>query len=259
MQGLYDRGYIYEGDLRGLVLPQLRRLQDRAGAARGQPLPDPQDPARAGEGATTTSSGCRSSRSRSSSSTPSGPTSCSRAIRYNEALELHHARASRTSRSRAARLQLGRARAVGRRARSSTSGSTRCSTTHARSRTRAGRGPDAERFWPADYHLIGKDILKFHAVIWPAMLMAAEVELPRAPVHPRLPADAGREDVEDARQRARPVPGDRRATAPTRCATTASARSASARTGRSRPRASSPATTPSSPTSTATSPAARSR
>jgi methionyl-tRNA synthetase len=36
-----------------------------------------------------------------------------------------------------------------------------------------------ERFWPADYHLIGKDILKFHAVIWPAMLMAGGLELPR--------------------------------------------------------------------------------
>ena len=34
------------------------------------------------------------------------------------------------------------------------------------------------RFWPADFHLIGKDILKFHAVIWPALLMAAELELP---------------------------------------------------------------------------------
>jgi methionyl-tRNA synthetase len=34
------------------------------------------------------------------------------------------------------------------------------------------------RFWPASVHLIGKDILKFHAVIWPAMLMAAEIELP---------------------------------------------------------------------------------
>ena len=29
-----------------------------------------------------------------------------------------------------------------------------------------------QRFWPADVHLIGKDILKFHAVIWPAMLIA---------------------------------------------------------------------------------------
>jgi methionyl-tRNA synthetase len=35
-----------------------------------------------------------------------------------------------------------------------------------------------DTFWPA-FHIIGKDILKFHAVFWPAMLMAAEVELPR--------------------------------------------------------------------------------
>ncbi len=36
-----------------------------------------------------------------------------------------------------------------------------------------------ERYWPASVHLIAKDILKFHAVIWPAMLMAAGIELPR--------------------------------------------------------------------------------
>jgi methionyl-tRNA synthetase len=35
------------------------------------------------------------------------------------------------------------------------------------------------RFWPATVHLIGKDILKFHAVIWPAMLMAADIEVPQ--------------------------------------------------------------------------------
>jgi methionyl-tRNA synthetase len=34
-------------------------------------------------------------------------------------------------------------------------------------------------FWPADVHLIGKDILKFHAVFWPALLMAAGIETPR--------------------------------------------------------------------------------
>jgi methionyl-tRNA synthetase len=33
--------------------------------------------------------------------------------------------------------------------------------------------------WPIDVHLVGKDILRFHAVYWPAMLMAAEVELPK--------------------------------------------------------------------------------
>ncbi|MEA2332255.1 MAG: methionyl-tRNA synthetase [Thermoleophilaceae bacterium] len=44
----------------------------------------------------------------------------------------------------------------------------------------AREGEDlTERFWPADVHLIGKDILKFHAVIWPAMLMAADIEVPR--------------------------------------------------------------------------------
>jgi methionyl-tRNA synthetase len=35
-----------------------------------------------------------------------------------------------------------------------------------------------ERFWPATYHVIGKDILKFHTVFWPAVLMAAELPLP---------------------------------------------------------------------------------
>lgn len=36
-----------------------------------------------------------------------------------------------------------------------------------------------EKFWPCDVHLIGKDILRFHAVYWPAFLMSAGVELPR--------------------------------------------------------------------------------
>ena len=36
-----------------------------------------------------------------------------------------------------------------------------------------------DRFWPPTVQLIGKDILKFHAVIWPAMLMAADIEVPR--------------------------------------------------------------------------------
>jgi methionyl-tRNA synthetase len=41
-----------------------------------------------------------------------------------------------------------------------------------------GGGDLTARVWPATYHLIGKDILRFHAVYWPAMLMAAEIELP---------------------------------------------------------------------------------
>jgi len=41
--------------------------------------------------------------------------------------------------------------------------------------------PDAEnaRYWPADIHLIGKDIVRFHAVYWPAFLMSAKIALPK--------------------------------------------------------------------------------
>ena len=35
-----------------------------------------------------------------------------------------------------------------------------------------------KKFWPASVHLIGKDILRFHAVYWPAFLLAAKIELP---------------------------------------------------------------------------------
>jgi methionyl-tRNA synthetase len=47
--------------------------------------------------------------------------------------------------------------------------------------TATGYGSDPEQFerrWPAT-HIVGKDILRFHAVIWPAMLMAAGLEVPR--------------------------------------------------------------------------------
>ncbi len=35
-----------------------------------------------------------------------------------------------------------------------------------------------EKFWPANFHFVGKDIIRFHCVIWPAMLMAADMPLP---------------------------------------------------------------------------------
>jgi methionyl-tRNA synthetase len=39
--------------------------------------------------------------------------------------------------------------------------------------------PDYETLWPADLHVIGKDITRFHAVIWPAMLMSAGIAVPK--------------------------------------------------------------------------------
>ncbi len=38
---------------------------------------------------------------------------------------------------------------------------------------------DYEKFWPADLHIVGKEILRFHTIIWPAMLMALELPLPK--------------------------------------------------------------------------------
>lgn len=43
-----------------------------------------------------------------------------------------------------------------------------------------GRNPERfKRIWPADLHLVGKEILRFHAITWPAMLMAAGLPLPK--------------------------------------------------------------------------------
>ena len=48
--------------------------------------------------------------------------------------------------------------------------------------TGAGYGTDDamfQRFWPCDVHVLGKDVTRFHCIIWPAMLMAAGIPLPR--------------------------------------------------------------------------------
>lgn len=48
--------------------------------------------------------------------------------------------------------------------------------------TGCGFGADEEKFnhyWPADVHIVGKDILKFHAIIWPAMLFSSDITPPK--------------------------------------------------------------------------------
>jgi methionyl-tRNA synthetase len=61
--------------------------------------------------------------------------------------------------------------------------------------TAAGWPSDMERFgrlWPADVHIIGKDILRFHAVLWQAMLLAAGLELPKQVFGTGMILDNGR-------------------------------------------------------------------
>ena len=51
------------------------------------------------------------------------------------------------------------------------------------------------RFWPADVHFVGKDIVRFHAVYWPAFLMAAGIAAAEARLRAWLVDDRGAEDV----------------------------------------------------------------
>lgn len=45
--------------------------------------------------------------------------------------------------------------------------------------TAAGYPDNLNEFWPADLHIVGKDILRFHAIYWPAFLMSANLETPK--------------------------------------------------------------------------------
>jgi methionyl-tRNA synthetase len=98
-------------------------------------------------------------------------------MRRNEILRLIEGGLIDVSVSRAGPV-LGHPAALGSARASSTSGSTPL-INYA---SAVGLGTDAElfeRWWPADLHVIGKDITRFHAVIWPAMLMSAGLPLPR--------------------------------------------------------------------------------
>ena len=52
---------------------------------------------------------------------------------------------------------------------------------------------DYDHYWPADYHFVGKEIVRFHAIIWPAMLMSLGLPLPHHVFgHGWLPLDGGK-------------------------------------------------------------------
>ena len=76
-------------------------------------------------------------------------------------------------------LAVGHPAAVGPSSTSPTCGSTRSPTTSPRSATATDDADGYEDWWPVDYHLIGKDIVRQHCVYWPAMLMSAGIEPPK--------------------------------------------------------------------------------
>ena len=107
-------------------------------------------------------------------------------------------------------------------ARSSTSGGTRSATTSPRSAT-APAAADYQRWWPAAdrrVHLVGKGVLRFHAVYWPAMLLSAGRAAAHRHPRARLPdrSDGRKISKSGGGTAADPVGAGRRGTAPTRCA-----------------------------------------
>ena len=179
-QTLNDAGDIYEGELRGPVLRGLRGVQAPGRAARRR------------RRVRRAASSARSTAARSRCCQREELLLPALGVRRPAARALRGA--TRASSSRESRPQRGRRRSSGRACRTCRSRGRR-STGASRSRgttshvlyvwidallnyvTAVGYGDrPGERFartWPADVHLVGKDILRFHAVIWPAMLMAA--------------------------------------------------------------------------------------
>ena len=161
------------GPLRGLVLPALRRLQDRVRDRRGQHLPDPRDPARAGEGGELVLQALGAFQERLEQLYEERPDFVIPDFRRNEAVSfikqgLQDVSLSRPKLSWGVPLpwdpEPGDLRLV-----------RRAAQLRHRAHLRA-RGEDlTERFWPPDLHVMAKDILKFHAVYWPALLWAADM------------------------------------------------------------------------------------
>ena len=263
LQRVHDNGHVYKGHVRGLVLPALRGLQDRD---RDRPRATPARSTASRSTASrrrTGSSGSRPSRSRSSGSTPSGPTSSLPPQRYNEALSFITRRpAGRLAQPREA--HLGRRGPVGSRARLLRLVRRAPELLHGALVRAPARTCTEALLAGRRYHLIGKDILKFHAVyLAGAAAWPPASRCPAAPLHPRLPAcrtpGRGVKMSKSLGQRARPVRGHRQVRHG-RAALLLLPRGLlrPGRRGLHRP-ASRRATRPSSPTTTATSPAARSR
>ena len=92
---------------------------------------------------------------------------------------------------------------------------------------------DFDKYWPADVHMVGKEIVRFHSIIWPAMLMSAGRAAAQEGLRPRLAAARRRQDVASPRATWSTPISSPSASAWTRCGTSCCASSPSARTATS--------------------------
>ena len=176
MQRIHDNGYVYKGIYEGWYCPRCAdfKTENEVGEDNTCPIHKiPLDREQRGE---LVLQALRLPGARSSSSTPTSRSSCAPRHRYNEALAFITGGLNDVSLSRS-KLTWGV--------------EVPWDPDHVfyvwfdallnyyTALSFARDGEDlTDKFWPA-FHIIGKDILKFHAVFWPAMLMAAGIELPR--------------------------------------------------------------------------------
>ena len=196
-----------QGGLRGLVLPALRRLQNRARARARQHLPDPRDPAARRCARRTGSSASPPSRSGWKRSTRSGPTSSSptsAATRRSPS----SSRGWKTSRSRGRTLKWGMPLPWDPEQRMYVWFDALLNYVTALSFAREGEDL-TERFWPAEPARDGEGHPQVPRGDLAGALHGRRPRAAAADDDPRLPADGREKDVEVARQRARPVRGDR--------------------------------------------------
>lgn len=52
-----------------------------------------------------------------------------------------------------------------------------------------------KKYWPANVHLVGKEIVRFHTIYWPIMLMALDLPLPKTNIRTRMATDERWQDV----------------------------------------------------------------
>ena len=176
MQRVHDNGHVYKGMYEGWYCPRCADFKTEAEIGPDHTLPDPQDPARP--------------RARGELVLPPvdlpgaarAPVRRTAGLRHpapplQRGAQLHQERAATTSRSSRAKISWGV--------------TVPWDPEHVfyvwfdallNYYTALGFARDGEdlteRFWPATFHVMAKDILKFHAVFWPAMLLAAELPLP---------------------------------------------------------------------------------
>ena len=178
LQRVHDNGHVYKGIYEGWYCPRCADFKTENELGPGQHVPDPPDPARRASARRTGSSGCRAFQEPLERLYAEQAGLRAPAPALQRGAVVHHAAACSDVSLVAREAPLGRRGAVGPEHVFYVWFDALLNYVTALSFARDGEDLTDE-FWPADLHVIGKDILKFHAVFWPALLLAAGLELPR--------------------------------------------------------------------------------